>query len=659
MTTKKVPAGTQFENKVRGSLRRIGFKDVAGGPKFFIGGIQVDAVGGWDDVLLVIEATHTSKETKPIRNRILEFKGESNSLRKGFKESNAYRAYKRLEFAMVTKGYSFSKADQALAESPQKIHLLDYQFFEYYQKLAGLIGKQPSLFNLLGELGVTPHDQTVHRTPAFKVAMQKNLVGYLLFCEPQRLLEIAYVARRETGRKAYYQRMLTSSRLKNIRDFINAGGVFANNVILAFDDSPQFKTEPMPAVDSPSWLEWGVLTFPKSYRAAWIIDGQHRLYAFGGSQSVSKLQKLPVFAFEQLDPSKQAEFFIEINREQKPVDKDLIWDIESDLRRESHRGRIALTVKRLNQKGPLKDRIYFPLLGDVKRGKIPISSICYDIDELRLSQEQTKNMTQTQRNPLTRGVSFERRINRVADGIADFLEMTLAEKEAEAYREDVILKPGGITLVLHVYEQVLIKLGVYPKKEDLTDYATAFVTALDDVVEGRSGASNFGGKNLTSYAQRRDIIVQILSSMRALLNDQNFGQGIDLLTQLDKRAIAVERKLAKLVANTLEIGTMKDLRQRAPEKVWKEVQRRSSEDPSEPIHMFFSLGNINQVIERQNNRQAIMDKLTSTFRDPSEVLAALKGLMDLRNPMSHGRKARSRQLERAYLSAFEEVLADV
>ena len=259
-------------------------------------------------------------------------------------------------------------------------------------------------------------------------------MGYLFFCEPQKLLEIAYVARRETGREHYYQRMLTASRLKNIRKFIiEDGGVFPNNVILAFDDRPQFRSHDASDIDTPSWLEWGALTFPKSYRAAWIIDGQHRLYAFGGGQSASGLQKLPVFAFEQLSESKQAEFFIQINREQKPVSPDLIWDLEADLRPESTRGRIALTTKRLNQSGPLEDRIYYPLSGNTARGRLKISSICNDIAELRLLDDQTKSMTISQRNPLASGVPFSDRASRVATGIADFLVAVLDVDDAETY----------------------------------------------------------------------------------------------------------------------------------------------------------------------------------------------------------------------------------
>ena len=77
--------GTEFENRVRGGLKRIGFKDVAGGNDFVVGGFQVDVVGGWDDVLLVIEATQTTRTSASIRDRIVEVRGKSGNLRRGFR----------------------------------------------------------------------------------------------------------------------------------------------------------------------------------------------------------------------------------------------------------------------------------------------------------------------------------------------------------------------------------------------------------------------------------------------------------------------------------------------------------------------------------------------------------------------------------------------
>ena len=658
MPTRLSSTGTQFERWVRGSLKRIGFRDIDGGPTFNMGQFQVDAVGGWDDVLLVVEATQTSRTNASIRDRIVELRGKAGDLRRAFRDSDAYSGYRRFAFALVTKGYDYSDSDRDLANSEQTVHLIDSQVLKYYQQLAGTIGKQGALFNLLGELRVEPRDLSVHRTLAFRADMRNNHVGYLFFCEPQKLLEIAYVARRETGREHYYQRMLNASRLKQIRGFINEGGIFPNNIILAFDTRPQFRRHQMPDADIPSWLEWGELTFPKSYRAAWIIDGQHRLYAFGGDQSASRLQKMPVFAFERMTESKQAQFFIEINQEQRPVSRDLIWDLEADLSPTSPRGRIALTAKRLNEVGPLTGRVYLPLSGDTSRRKLKISSICNDLDDTKLLDERTKNMTERQRNRLIGTVSPERRFIRVADGIADFLRAILDVEDSETYRDTVILRPGGITLVLNVYEQVLISLDVRPSPEQLSDYGVAFVLALGDVVGGRAEAVSFVKNRLSSYAQRREVIHQVINGMRDVLEDQNFGQGIKIDRPLERRVAAVERKLAKMVADMLGLHTMNDLKQKAPEGVWRGVGRRVRAKADDALHTLLSLGEIKQIIGRQDNRSAVIDELTTTssvFRSGDEVFVALEGLIEMRNPLQHGRSGGNYQLGQAYLSAFERV----
>ena len=614
-------------------------------------------------MLLVIEATQTSQKKASIRDRIVELRGKSSSLRKGFRESNAYRRYNRFEFALVTEGYRFSRSEKALAREQPRIHLLDYQVFDYYQKLAGVIGPLPSLFNFLGELEVEQHERTVHQTPAFKVKLPNNLSGYLFFCEPQKLLEVAYVARRESGQEAYYQRMLTSSRLKSIQNFINKdGGIFPNNIILAFTDRPQFRSQEMPIHDNPSWLEWGVITFPKSYRAAWIIDGQHRLYAFGGAQAASGSHKLPVFAFEHLSTSRQASFFIEINREQKPVSPDLIWDIESDLRKNTHRGRIALTAKRLNQQGVLQGRIYYPLSGGAPRGKIKISSICNDIRDLQLLEDKTPHMLQSQSNPLTHGVNLQSRVQRVADGINEFLNAILEEPEGPTYRDDVILKPGGITLILTAYEQVLIQFTSPPKRGDLKDYAMAFVTALEHVVGGPGAAKAFVKNHLTSYAQRREVTNQIIHHMSELLDNQSFVQGIPPRTSLDTRLKVTERKLAKLVAETLDIHTMKELKHKTPPGVWERVEARSKSEKYTALHELFTLGETKEIINRKSNRPIIMARFTdgsTGFDNGNEVMVALERLIKFRNPIKHGRPVKPDKLGETYLSTFESALESI
>ena len=320
-------------------------------------------------------------------------------------------------------------------------------------------------------------------------------------------------------------------------------------------------------------------------------------------------------------------FSFRLTENKRPVSPDLIWDIEAELRPETDRGRIALTAKSLNQIYPLTDKIYFPLSGTSNQRKIKISSICNDLNEIGLLKDRTKNMRQNQYNPLTYHVDLPQRPERVARGFADFLGAVIQLDAAAPYQDTVILRPGGITLSLNIYEQLLIA-NIVHTQHDL--YIKAYVSALEQIVGGRSAAASFVKSRLTSYTQRREIIAQVINIMRNSLSDLNFGQGVELETPLERRVAATERKLAELVADILEINTIADLKQRAPEDIWKRIQQRlPSSSDSQPLHLLFGLGEIRAIVERRNNRGVVMSKLTDSdigFRNADEVMVAFSGI---------------------------------
>lgn len=169
--------GLQFENQVRGALKRIGLKDVDGGATFKIGGHQVDACGGWDDVLLIIECVQTERGDASIRDEITAWRGKIGDIRRGFRQLDSYKSYTRFEFAIASRNFRHTDADKALAVGTPKIHLIDWQLIDYYKELSSIIGQESAVFNLLGELNVEPRDIQVPRVPAMKVELTKGVRG--------------------------------------------------------------------------------------------------------------------------------------------------------------------------------------------------------------------------------------------------------------------------------------------------------------------------------------------------------------------------------------------------------------------------------------------------------------------------------------------------
>ena len=59
----------------------------------------------------------------------------------------------------------------------------------------------------------------------------------------------------------------------------------------------------------------GILKIPNAYAIAYIIDGQHRLYGYAGTEYSEKNQ-IPVVAFENMEEADQLDLFMKINEKQ-------------------------------------------------------------------------------------------------------------------------------------------------------------------------------------------------------------------------------------------------------------------------------------------------------------------------------------------------------
>ena len=126
-----------FENEVRTFLTEYGFLDVSGGSKFKIGGLQVDACGGVDDYLLIVDATVTkanvSRKITEMRGKLPQFK--SFEVQSDGTELNQFRKYKEIILVVATKSIINDEAHQKSVSFDPIVHVWDKQFFDYYREL--------------------------------------------------------------------------------------------------------------------------------------------------------------------------------------------------------------------------------------------------------------------------------------------------------------------------------------------------------------------------------------------------------------------------------------------------------------------------------------------------------------------------------------------
>jgi len=628
-----------FERHIIGFIDRMKFKDINGGSDFRIGDNQVDACGGHEDTLIVIECRSAGKKTeRSVRKDILEIRGRMNTLVKGMKQMLVYSKYRKCKIVLATKNIEFTEADRKFArEENPKVYIWDEQFIEYYTDLVKIIDEYAK-FGLLSEMDIEPRVKTLVNAPAFKAKFGDNAI-YSFLIEPQKLLSVAYVARREMGNERYYQRILKRKRIGKIRGFLRGGGIFPNNIIVSFTKAPKFVQFEQDWEGWPSWLEFGVITFPETYRACWVIDGQHRLYAFSDPKKTNP-PKIAVLAFDQLIPEKQARFFVKINEEQKPVDPDLLWDLRGDMSPDSPDGVISQIVKRLAEREPFEGRIYIPLRGKSKGGQLKFSGICTAIEECKLSEEGTKRMLRAVKNPLW-DKDPQRRIQKVTRGLEAYFKM-VCDIFTDEQKDAIVFKNTSIVVFIEIYERILATLGHSLTEEEYQKYVVAFQKAIQDSYPHSPNLKRLL-ERCASKGGRRVVIRELEIKIRDATGDQNFGER-GVVPREEEKLTKFERDFAKFIIDKLGVHSWDDLRKVAP----RDICGRASSRQAATIDEALTLAECKEIILLPGNWLTFEDTFlngTARFEDKGRVETVLGEVCRYRNNVIHRRHSQIRYNE--------------
>ena len=258
---------------------------------------------------------------------------------------------------------------------------LDEEAVEYYLNLADHLGAA-ARFQLLGALFVgTKIPELDNTVPALEGKMGGHTY-YTFAIEPARLLKLGFILHRNKANSELmptYQRLIKRSRLRSVAEFVEGGGFFPNSVILNLEKGrrlPRFeKVAPRSGRGA-----LGLLHLPQTYRAAYIIDGQHRLYGYANS-SRSETDMIPVVAFVGLPRSEQVRIFMQINENQKSVPKNLRNTLNADLLWNSADLRQQVRALKLRIAQHLGEQKSSPLFGRIVVGEDARSETrCITID---------------------------------------------------------------------------------------------------------------------------------------------------------------------------------------------------------------------------------------------------------------------------------------
>jgi DNA sulfur modification protein DndB len=368
----------EFEDRVWSMLARMDFDYLNGDTPLRliysheknIPGRKLDVFASDKETALIIEC----KSAKELRRRDLQTvindlvtvkRGSNPFIQKLYQNEK-----RKVKYLLVTNNIILSDMDRERLKA-EKIEHFNQDDINYYEQLTERLG-EAAKYQLLGRLFKNEEiPQLENKVPAIK-GMMGGYTYYSFSLEPEKLLKIGYILHRTetTNEDDGYQRMVSKSRLKEIEEFLNnenEPGFFPNSVIINIStkkEDPLVYTLLKGEEHNSEIAEPVILSLPKNYHSAFIIDGQHRLYGYANTQWKYK-NSIPVVAFENLPPEKQVELFVQINSKQKPVSKNLLITIVADLMWNSDKPKDAITslksklLQRLGEKddSPLYKRI--------------------------------------------------------------------------------------------------------------------------------------------------------------------------------------------------------------------------------------------------------------------------------------------------------------
>ncbi|WP_140419885.1 DGQHR domain-containing protein [Achromobacter denitrificans] len=338
---KERPLLERLENKWWILLHKMGYPEMSSGHDFRIivkprSGDATDypiGVFARDEETIIVSKCFVCEKlrTKNLQRELDEFAEQKGTLSTTIKKFYGKEFKPKIVWFIVTENVIWPETVLQAARK-QNIRVITENELPYYTQLVEHLGRA-ARFQFLAEF---LKDQDIPGLENVKVPATRGRLGgktfYSFVTTPRHLLKIGFVNHRtldDPDGHPTYQRLIQKTRLKAIGQFIADGGYFPNNLLINFTKEPRFD-----AIEKDVFADvhYGQLFLPSKYKSAWIIDGQHRLYGYANLPERYLDDKLIIVAFSNLKKNEEAELFVKINHEQRSVPKNLLDDLEGQLK---------------------------------------------------------------------------------------------------------------------------------------------------------------------------------------------------------------------------------------------------------------------------------------------------------------------------------------
>jgi DNA sulfur modification protein DndB len=460
---------------------------------------QIDIFAADDETILFIECKATENEPKKgnFKEDIEAIGGKKEGILKTLQKIFPDCKHK-VKFIFATKNYYLSEPDKERLDNFGILHF-DEETIQYYKDLTKHLGLS-ARFQLLGNLfeGQTIPEMK-NQIPAIRGKMGGHTY-YSFSIEPEKLLKIGYVLHRNKANKKLmptYQRLIKKARLKSVQEFVEDGGFFPNSIVININtDGKKLRFDPAtPQVDD-SISKIGILHLPKTYRSAYIIDGQHRLYGYANSEYKVK-NSIPVVAFVDLERKEQVKLFMQINENQKAVPKNLRNTLNSDLLWGSENITDQIKALKLQIAQDLGEEKTSPLYDRVIVGENPkTSTCCVTIDTIRLGLDRSNFFGLFAKNAIKHdGTFFKGNIDDTYSSLFPFIQgcfTYIKDKMPDEWKkgenEDGFISiNAGVESSIRIFSDIidhLIKTGnIKPKSDSIDQILSEANFYLDPLID--------------------------------------------------------------------------------------------------------------------------------------------------------------------------------
>ncbi len=368
--------------------------------------LQIDVFAFYKKICILIEVTSTPDSSR-ISNKISRFKDSSNLLinnhdineyfkqlrENGIKIPDRKFYHKDIKFKRLFVAPNFEN-DTIPIGRKEDVETWDKEVFMYFDLLSKTINEY-ARYDLFSYFKITPNELEGNEdaiqprnAQGLKFSLMDNGDEIITFlASPKEMLKMARVLRRDSYNPDSYQRLLDKKRLFKIREFIiEKKNYFPNNILVSISNPPNDFVV----------FENKKINFSDDFEQFYIIDGQHRLFAYAldstakhfkkykfsdkptekqkqrfkelteNDSAIKKLSEeksliITVLNFRQISKEqrlkKEAQTFVDVNFNQVKVKTELIYDIAWEVL-ESRMPEAFGTVilKKLNQKGVFKDK---------------------------------------------------------------------------------------------------------------------------------------------------------------------------------------------------------------------------------------------------------------------------------------------------------------